>query len=120
MNREREGTVDYGFWPSRLSAERLAAGSVRLGFPSFGPDGRLYFIEQRSAEEVTHLRGRRIAPEGVSAAHPAFDVTPSRYVTAIITEQGVHTPPFEPALRAAVGAAETARRAPVEDTRVRA
>jgi len=68
-------------------------------------------IEERSADEVTHLRGRRIAPEGVNAAHPAFDVTLARYVTAIITEQGVHYPPFEPALRAAVAAADAARRA---------
>jgi methylthioribose-1-phosphate isomerase len=59
-------------------------------------------IEQRAADEVTHLGGQPIAPEGVAAAHPAFDVTPARYVTAIITEQGVLRPPFEGALRAAV------------------
>jgi methylthioribose-1-phosphate isomerase len=92
------------------------------------PSGMEIPIEERSADEVTHLRGRRIAPEGVNAAHPAFDVTPSRYITAIITEQGVHYPPFESALRAAVDAAEAARQAPIrtpgrepkEDTRVRA
>jgi methylthioribose-1-phosphate isomerase len=92
------------------------------------PSGMEIPIEERSADEVTHLRGRRIAPEGVNAAHPAFDVTPSRYITAIITEQGVHYPPFESALRTAVAAAETARQAPIrtpdrepkEDTRVRA
>jgi methylthioribose-1-phosphate isomerase len=67
-------------------------------------------IEQRPSDEVTHLAGRRIAPEGVRAAHPAFDVTPARYVTGIITEQGVHYPPFEPALRAAVAAADATRR----------
>ena len=67
---------------------------------------------------MTHLGGRRIAPQGVNAAHPAFDVTPNRYVTAIITEQGVHYPLFEPALRAAVDAADAARQAPVEDARV--
>jgi methylthioribose-1-phosphate isomerase len=66
-------------------------------------------IEERAAAEVTHLGGRRIAPEGVHAAHPAFDVTPNQYVTAIITEQGVHYPPFGPALRAAVAAADPAR-----------
>jgi methylthioribose-1-phosphate isomerase len=86
------------------------------------PSGLEIPIEERSADEVTHLQGRRIAPAGVNAAHPAFDVTPSRYITAIITEQGVHYPPFESALRAAVEAAETARRAPVpapvEDARV--
>ncbi len=66
-------------------------------------------IEERSADEVTHLAGQRIAPEGVRAAHPAFDVTPNRYITAIITEQGVVTAPYEPALRAAIAAAAAAR-----------
>jgi methylthioribose-1-phosphate isomerase len=83
------------------------------------PGGQQIPIEERAASEVTHLGGRRIAPQGVNAAHPAFDVTPNRYITAIITEQGVHYPPFEPALRAAVDAADEVRRAPVEDPRVR-
>ncbi|MCG8351882.1 MAG: S-methyl-5-thioribose-1-phosphate isomerase [Chloroflexales bacterium] len=56
-------------------------------------------IEERAADEVTHLRGRRIAPEGVAAAHPAFDVTPHPLITAIITEQGVIVPPFAEGLR---------------------
>jgi methylthioribose-1-phosphate isomerase len=64
-------------------------------------DGSLIPIEERSAEEVTHLEGRRIAPEGVTAAHPAFDVTPARLITAIITERGVIYPPFHEGLRAA-------------------
>jgi methylthioribose-1-phosphate isomerase len=59
-------------------------------------------IEERSADEVTHLQGRRIAPEGVNVAHPAFDVTPHRYVTAIITEEGVIEPPYAAALRRVV------------------
>jgi len=46
-------------------------------------------IEQRSQEEVTHIQGVHIAPEGVAAANPAFDVTPHRYLTAIITEKGI-------------------------------
>jgi methylthioribose-1-phosphate isomerase len=74
------------------------------------PNGLEIPIEERAEAEVTHLSGRRIAPEGVRAAHPAFDVTPNRYVTAIITEQGVHYPPFEPALRAAVSQAGQAAR----------
>jgi methylthioribose-1-phosphate isomerase len=61
-------------------------------------------IEERSSEEVVTLAGQRIAPEGVAAAHPAFDVTPARLVTAIITDAGVLRPPYEPALRAAVAA----------------
>src|SRR6058998_889815 len=46
-------------------------------------------IEERSADEVTHHGGRRMAPAGVAVRNPAFDVTPSRYVTAIVCEKGV-------------------------------
>lgn len=63
------------------------------------PSGEQIPIEERSEEEVTHLAGARIAPQ-VRAAHPAFDVTPARFITAIITERGVARPPFEPALSA--------------------
>jgi len=59
-------------------------------------------IEERSSREVTDMAGSRIAPEGVNAAHPAFDVTPARLVTAIITEYGVLRPPYAAALTAAV------------------
>jgi methylthioribose-1-phosphate isomerase len=55
-------------------------------------------IEERSAEEVTHIRGVRIAPD-VAAAHPAFDVTPSRFITAIICERGVARAPYTDSLR---------------------
>jgi methylthioribose-1-phosphate isomerase len=54
-------------------------------------------IEERSAREVTHIAGINIAPP-VHAAHPAFDVTPARYITAIITERGVAHPPFTESL----------------------
>lgn len=54
-------------------------------------------IEQRSAEEVTHIVGVRIAPD-VPAAHPAFDVTPHRLIAAIITERGVARPPYQKSL----------------------
>lgn len=56
-------------------------------------------IEQRDPDEVTHLAGLSLAPEGVRAAHPAFDVTPHELVTAIITEKGVVEPPFAEGLR---------------------
>jgi methylthioribose-1-phosphate isomerase len=52
-------------------------------------------IEERSAEEVTTIEGVRIAPEGVKVGNPAFDVTPNRYVTALVTEKGVIYPPFK-------------------------
>ncbi|MFC2059793.1 S-methyl-5-thioribose-1-phosphate isomerase [Chloroflexota bacterium] len=51
-------------------------------------------IEQRNSVEVTHIQGVSIAPEGIKAANPAFDVTPHRYITAIITERGIITEPF--------------------------
>lgn len=62
------------------------------------PTGDAIPIEERSAEEVTNLAGTRIAPD-VKAAHPAFDVTPARYIAAIITERGVARPPFEESLQ---------------------
>ena len=55
-------------------------------------------IEERSAEEVTHIRGVRIAPD-VPAAHPAFDVTPARLISAIICERGVARAPYTESLR---------------------
>lgn len=51
-------------------------------------------IEQRAAVEVTHVFGVPIAPDGTAVENPAFDVTPHRYVTAIITERGVARPPY--------------------------
>jgi methylthioribose-1-phosphate isomerase len=56
-------------------------------------------IEERSPEEVTHFAGTRTSPD-VTAAHPAFDVTPSRFVAAIITERGIARAPFETSLKA--------------------
>ena len=55
-------------------------------------------IEQRSADEVTHVQGMRVAPAGTRVLNPAFDVTPARYVTAIITERGVARAPYEESL----------------------
>jgi methylthioribose-1-phosphate isomerase len=63
-------------------------------------------IEERSADEVTHINGVNIAPEGVHVYNPAFDVTPHRYLTGIITEEGVCYPPFTVSLRKAKQAAE--------------
>ena len=51
-------------------------------------------IEQRSPEEVTSIRGVSITPEGTNVANPAFDVTPHKYITAIITENGIIRAPF--------------------------
>jgi methylthioribose-1-phosphate isomerase len=56
-------------------------------------------IEERDPAEVTHLHGTLITAKGVRAAHPAFDVTPHRYVTGIVTERGIVYPPFELGLK---------------------
>ncbi len=56
-------------------------------------------IEQRAPEEVTHLQGVPVAPGGTMVENPAFDVTPHRYVTAIVTERGVARPPYIESLR---------------------
>ena len=71
------------------------------------PDGGHIPIEERSAAEVTHLQGVRIAPD-VHAAHPAFDVTPARYIAAIFTERGVARAPYVEALRALAAAPQPA------------
>jgi methylthioribose-1-phosphate isomerase len=49
---------------------------------------------------VTHLAGRAIAPEGVRVENPAFDVTPAKYISAIITERGLARAPYQESLRA--------------------
>jgi len=56
-------------------------------------------IEERDAAEVTHIKGVRIAPQGVAVANPAFDVTPHRYISAIITESGIVRQPYIEGLR---------------------
>jgi methylthioribose-1-phosphate isomerase len=70
------------------------------------PDGAQIPIEERSAAEVTHLQGVRIAPD-VHAAHPAFDVTPARYIAAIFTERGVARAPFTESLPALAASAQS-------------
>jgi methylthioribose-1-phosphate isomerase len=56
-------------------------------------------IEERDGREVTHIKGAQLAPQGIEIANPAFDVTPHRYIAAIITERGVARPPFQESLR---------------------
>src|SRR5437764_1288564 len=63
------------------------------------PSGEHIPIEERNPEEVTRVGGAIIAPIGIQAANPAFDITPHEYVTAIITERGIVRPPFEEGLR---------------------
>ena len=61
--------------------------------------GDLIPIEERPAAEVTHVFGHAVAPEGTAVKNPAFDVTPARYVSAIITEKGVARAPYEDSLK---------------------
>src|ERR1700719_2299349 len=61
-------------------------------------DGGQIPIEQRGPREVTHIAGRQMVPEGVAVENPAFDVTPAKYVTAIITERGIARAPYEESL----------------------
>jgi methylthioribose-1-phosphate isomerase len=60
-------------------------------------------IEQRPAEEVTHVFGVPVAPDHTPVENPAFDVTPARYVSAIICEKGIVRPPYRESLRAILG-----------------
>jgi len=67
------------------------------------PDGAAIPIEERDPDEVVEVLGRRTAPEGADARHPAFDVTPAELVTAIVTEQGIHRAPYREALLRELG-----------------
>src|ERR1700752_5295148 len=63
------------------------------------PSGEQIPIEQRSPREITHHGGKQMTPDGVLVENPAFDVTPARYVAAIITERGIARAPYEESLR---------------------
>ncbi len=62
------------------------------------PDGSKIPIEQRNKKEVTHIAGKQMVPNGVEIENPAFDVTPAKYVTAIITEHGIARAPYKESL----------------------
>ena len=64
------------------------------------PSGKEIPIEERNGNEVTRILGHPIAPSGVGVYNPAFDVTPARYVSAIVTERGVLAPPYSRDIRA--------------------
>ncbi len=58
------------------------------------PDGSTIPIEQRNSREITHFAGKLVTPEGTQVENPAFDVTPAKYVTAIVTERGIARAPY--------------------------
>jgi methylthioribose-1-phosphate isomerase len=102
---------------NKVGSYKLAVVARENGIPVYSvvptstidlnlPTGDDIPIEERGAEEVTHINGVSIAPEGVPVYNPAFDVTPHRYLTGIITEEGVCYPPFTVSLRKAKEAAE--------------
>jgi methylthioribose-1-phosphate isomerase len=67
------------------------------------PDGAAIPIEERSPDEVTSVRGVRVAPAGAAALNLAFDVTPHELVAGIVTEAGVLRPPYDEAIAQALG-----------------
>jgi methylthioribose-1-phosphate isomerase len=79
------------------------------------PDGAAIPIEERPAGEVLSFAGHAIAPAGVGARHPAFDVTPARYIAAIVTDQGICRPPYAESLALAAHAAENRRKSVIEN-----
>ena len=92
-------------WRSIIAGMQGAApggqwiGAVHVGMEA---DNAADAREQRAASEVTHVFGVAVAPEGTRVENPAFDVTPNRYVTAIITERGVARAPYVESLRGLV------------------
>ena len=66
-------------------------------------DGSFIRIEERDPDEVRTIQGVSITPENVQVANPAFDVTPSPYVSAIITDRGIARPPYGESLGALAG-----------------
>ena len=75
------------------------------------PDGDAIPIEDRPADEVTVIRGQRIAPADTAVRNPSFDVTPAELISAIVTEEGALRAPYGPALRAAMDQRDARRAA---------
>jgi methylthioribose-1-phosphate isomerase len=105
---------------NKIGSYKLAVLAKENGIPCYAvvptptidlslAHGDLIPIEERSWEEVAKVGSEQIAPDGVKVYNPAFDVTPHRYLTGIITEEGVCYPPFEVSLRRAVEAAARRR-----------
>ena len=74
---------------------RYPGGFVELMTGRMGDDIK---IEERDAAEITDWKEERLTPEGVTAVNPAFDVTPNKYITAIITDKGIARPPYNESL----------------------
>jgi len=105
---------------NKIGSYKLAVLAREHGIPCYSvvptptidlslPHGDLIPIEERDAREVTHVGVEQIAPDGVRVYNPAFDITPHRYLTGIITEEGICYPPFQLSLQRAVEAAAQRR-----------
>ncbi len=103
-------TAANGDVANKIGTYKLAVLAQENGVPFYAvvptstidlslPNGDAIPIEERDPTEVTHVDGCQIAPEGIRVFNPAFDVTPHRYVTGIITENGIAYPPFDRSLR---------------------
>jgi methylthioribose-1-phosphate isomerase len=106
-------TTANGDVANKIGTYKVAVLAKENGIPFFPvvptstidlslPNGDLIPIEERDEREVTEIDGVRIAPLGVKVGNPAFDVTPAKYVTGIVTENGIAYPPFELSLRKVV------------------
>jgi methylthioribose-1-phosphate isomerase len=106
-------TAANGDVANKIGTYKLAVVAKENGIPFYPvvptstvdlelANGDLIPIEERGEEEVVQVLGRPIAPAGISARNPAFDVTPHRYVTGFVTEEGIIYPPFVKNLRTAV------------------
>jgi methylthioribose-1-phosphate isomerase len=106
---------------NKIGSYKLAVLAKENGIPCYSvvptptidlslEHGDLIPIEERGWEEVAKVGSEQVAPDGVPVYNPAFDVTPHRYLTGIITEEGICYPPFTVSLRRAVEAAEARRR----------
>jgi len=95
---------------NKIGTYNLALVAYAHGVPFFsvGPtttidfsivSGKYIHIEERSEEEITHIGDTQITPKGIKVVNPAFDITPAKYISAIITNQGVAIPPYTQSLR---------------------
>jgi methylthioribose-1-phosphate isomerase len=91
------GTYPLAVVAARHSLPFYVAAPVSTLDPATA-DGAGVHIEERSPDEITSVLGRASAPEGASAANPAFDVTPAELITAIFTEAGALEPPYAEAI----------------------
>ena len=107
-------TAANGDVVNKIGTYKLAVLAKENGVPFYAvvptstvdlsmPAGDDIPIEERDAQEVTHVRECQIAPDGVQVLNVAFDVSPHRYVTGIVTENGIAYPPFKQSLRRMVG-----------------